>query len=206
MVTLTAGELMTNLVSSEELAKINMDEARKAATILGVKEVRNLGFRDTDVTNREEIRVALNDTIRELKPDIIITHWPLSTHPDFRETAQATIDACFFALLVSGKWAEKYKPHWTARLYAFEVPELSVDFKSTALIDVTDCMDMKIRAAKCFKMHIDAVMGGDVDKWINSTCIGPCRYWGLKAGVTYAEPFRQIEIHETHFKAIKYLS
>ncbi|MCS7145896.1 MAG: hypothetical protein RMJ28_05105 [Nitrososphaerota archaeon] len=28
----------------------------------------------------------------------------------------------------------------------------------------------KYEAAKCFKMHIDVVMGGDVDRWISATC------------------------------------
>jgi LmbE family N-acetylglucosaminyl deacetylase len=204
VVSLTAGELMTNRVSPQELAQINERDMQEAASVLGIKDARILGFPDAEIANTFEVRMALNNAIREIKPDVVITHWPNDTHPDFRETGQAAIDACFFALLVSGKWSQDRPSHWTGKAYAFEYPELSVGFEPSIFVDISDCIETKIKAIDCFAIHCEANFRGDYEKF-HSSIIGPNRYWGLESGVTYAEPFAQVKIHEVHNKAGKYL-
>lgn len=205
---LTDGDLMTNMVSREELAEINKRDMREAAKVLGVKEVRFLGFQDGEVENNLDVKIALNNTIRELKPDIALTHWYQSTLPDFKATGEATIDALFCALLVSGRWAEKLPSHWTSKAYAFQDPGLSVGFKPTVFIDISESIEAKVRAIDCFMIHCEANYGGDIERF-RSSIISANEYWALEAGFTrgveYVEPYMQIDIHERHNRAVKFL-
>ena len=204
VLSLTAGELMTDAFTQEELKRINKADMNKAGGILGVKEITILDFPDTTICNNDEVRLAINDEIRRVKPDTVITHWPNDTHPDFRETGLAVIDACFFALVAAGKWAQKYKAHWINRLYAFEAPKLSVGFEPDYFVDITSSMDKKIEALKVFKVHYDANFGGNAENWC-SEVTGANRRWGAESGVLYAEPYRQLKVHEIHNKAFNYI-
>jgi LmbE family N-acetylglucosaminyl deacetylase len=140
-----------------------------------------------------------------VKPEIIITHWPNDTLSDLRETGMAAIDAAFNALLVAGKWMERLPSHWTSKMYGFQHPGLSVGFKPTTFVDISDVIETKIKALDCFKLQIEANYGNDIEKW-RSFVLGPNRYWGLESGVIYAEPFGQLEIHEVHNKAVRFLT
>jgi LmbE family N-acetylglucosaminyl deacetylase len=59
VVSLTAGELMTNRVSPKELAGINCRDMEASAAILGIKEARILGFPDAGIANSHEVRMAV---------------------------------------------------------------------------------------------------------------------------------------------------
>lgn len=204
VVSLTAGELMTNRVTPEELAKINKKDMEESAALIGIKDARILGYPDATITNCNDVRMDINNAIREYQPDIVVTHWPKDTHPDFRETGTATVDSLFFALLVSGAWTERFPSHWTGKAYGFEYPGLSLDFTPTLLVDVTNVVETKVKSMDCFKIHVESNFGGDFDKY-HSSILGPNRYWGIQSGVMYAEPYGQLHIHEVHNKAVSYL-
>jgi LmbE family N-acetylglucosaminyl deacetylase len=205
VVSMTAGDLMTTLVTKEELAKINKRDMENAAAILGIKEFRILGYQDGEVANTLEVRVALNRVIRELKPDVVLTHWyPGNTLPDFKYTGDAVQDAIFCALLVQGRWAAELPSHWTSRAYAFEEPCLTVGFEPTTYVDVTNVLDVKLKSIDCFAIHCEANYGGDYEKF-HSSYLGPARLHGMHSGVVYAEAFQQLKTHEVHTKALDYL-
>lgn len=206
VVSLTAGDLMTNRVTRAELARINKRDLESAASLLGFKEVRVLGFQDGEVMNNLDVRIALNRAIREVKPDVVFTHWyPNCTIPDFKYTGEVVMDSIFTALLVSGRWVEELPSHWTSRAYAFDEPALAADFNPSHLVDISDVIEMKLKAIDCFQIHCDSNFGGDAEKF-HSFYLGPARYWGIKAGVLYAEPFQQLKTHEVHLKAYNHLS
>ncbi|HHW47581.1 MAG TPA: PIG-L family deacetylase [Clostridiaceae bacterium] len=205
VVSLTSGDLMTDRVPQKELAEINKKDAEESAKLLGIKELRILDFKDSLLYNsRHELRLALNEIIREIRPEIVITHWPNDTHPDFRETGLAVIDACFYALLVAGVWAEKYPSHMVSKLYSFETPMLSVGFEPDVFVDISDVVELKTKSMEIFKIHIDVNAKGSNEIW-NSSVLGANRRWGTECGVMYAEPYKQIKIHEVHNRAVKCL-
>jgi N-acetylglucosamine malate deacetylase 1 len=205
VVALSDAEGLTNLKPMDEIGETNKQEMLAAAEIIGLKDIRFWGFPDTYIQNTHDLRLELNHLIREVKPEIIITHWPNDTLSDLRETGLAAIDAAFNALLVTGKWVEKLPSHWTSKLYGFQHPGLSVGFKPTTFVDISDVIDVKIQALSCFKIQIEANYGNDLEKW-HSFVLSPNRYWGLESGVMYAEPFGQLEIHEVHNKAVTLLT
>jgi LmbE family N-acetylglucosaminyl deacetylase len=205
VVSLTAGDLMTDRVTRAELAKINQADMEASADILGFKETRILGFQDGEVENVLEVRIALNRVIRELKPDTVFTHWyPNSTIPDFKYTGEVVVDAMFCALLVSGRWVEELPSHWTSRAYGFEEPALTSDYAPNVFVDITDVIETKTKSIDCFAIHCESNFGGDFDLF-HSAYLGPNRYWGIHSGVTYAESFQQIKTHEVQYKAVKHV-
>ena len=205
VVSLTKGDLMTNRVTSAELAKINQRDMETSAEILGFKETRILGFQDGEVQNSLETRIALNRVIREIKPDVVFTHWyPNATIPDFKYTGEVAVDAIFCALLVQGRWTEDYPSHWTSRAYGFDEPALSVGFDPTLFVDISDVMEVKLKSMDCFAIHCESNFGGDYDKF-HSSVTGPNRTWGMHGGVLYAEALQQIKTHEVQLKAVKYV-
>jgi LmbE family N-acetylglucosaminyl deacetylase len=195
---------MTNRFATEELKKINVREAEESAHILGVSELRVLSFPDAGLRLNDELLVAVNNVIREIKPDTILTHFAEDTHPDLRTTGQAVIDSCFYALLVSGHWAERHPSHWTGRLYAFEYPELTLNFAPDVFVDISDQIEKKRTSLRCFQVHIDSNFKGSLDAY-ESCFLGTNRYWGLESGALYAEAYKQVKIHEVHTKAVKHL-
>jgi LmbE family N-acetylglucosaminyl deacetylase len=204
VVSLTHGELMTNRFSPQELKKINVREAEASAEVLGVKDLRILSFPDAGLRLHDDLLIAVNNVIRDTKPDSILSHFAQDTHPDLRTTGQAVIDSCFYALLVSGHWAERYPSHWTGRLYAFEYPELTLNFAPDVFVDISDQIEKKRASLRCFQVHIDSNFKGDLEVY-ESCFLGTNRYWGLESGALYAEAYRQIKIHEVHTKAVKHL-
>jgi N-acetylglucosamine malate deacetylase 1 len=200
VVSLTQGECMTDLVTPEELARINRDEAERAAEILGVKELRILEHADCQIRPEPDLLMELNMTFRELKPDLVLTHWPEDTMPDFRATSSAVSHACFLALLVSGHWA-RTKSHWTSKLYGFAHPGLSYDFRPTHFIDISDVLERKIASVDCFAIHRRANFADDVELYRSHT-LAANRVWGIESGVNYAEAYGQLPCHEVHNKAV----
>jgi len=205
VVALSDAEGLTNLKPMNKIGETNKREMLAAADVIGLKDIRFWGYPDTYIQNTHELRLEVNHLIREVKPDVIITHWPNDTLSDLRETGMAAIDAAFNALLVTGKWVEKLPSHWTSKMYGFQHPGLSLGFKPTTFVDISDVIEIKLKALDCFKIQIEANFGNDIEKW-HSFVLGPNRYWGLESGVMYAEPFGQLEIHEVHNKAVSRLT
>lgn len=204
VVALSDAEGLTNLKPMNEIGETNKREMLAAADVIGIKDIRFLGYPDTYLQYIHELRLELNHLIREVKPEIIITHWPNDTLSDLLETGMAAVDAAFNAPLVSGRWVEKLPSHWTSKMYGFQHPGLSVGFKPTTFVNISDVIKIKTEAIDGFKILIEANFGIDIEKW-RSFILSPNRYWGLESGVMYAEPFGLLEIHEVHNKAVDFL-
>jgi LmbE family N-acetylglucosaminyl deacetylase len=204
VVALSDAEGLTNLKPMKEIGETNKQEMLAAAEVLGLEDIRYWGYADTYIQNTHDLRLELNHLIREVKPEIIITHWPKDTLSDLRETGMAAIDAAFNALLVSGRWVEKLPSHWTSKMYGFQHPGVSLGFKATTFVDISDVVETKIKAMDCFELQIEANFDNNIEKW-RSFILAPNRYWGLESGVMYAEPYGQLEIHEVHNKAVEFL-
>ena len=66
-------------------------ELVEAANELGVTDVRFLGYDDQIVLPREEIVNDIADVIGEIRPNIIVTHWPYDSVPAHAVTTQMTL-------------------------------------------------------------------------------------------------------------------
>ena len=85
--------------TSEELARIRGEEARRAAEICGA-EYATLGLSDGEISaaDREQQRLVV-DLVREARPDLIITHYPHDYMGDHNEISRLVFDCSFYATL-----------------------------------------------------------------------------------------------------------
>lgn len=98
---LTLGEMGRNMgnppfATRETLPKIRKEELEEAAKVLGIQDLRMLGYRDKTVEFEDEDKLAnrLGVIIGETKPSLIITFYPgYAVHPDHDATGAAVIRA-----------------------------------------------------------------------------------------------------------------
>ena len=98
---LTFGDMGRNLgyppfATRESLHSIRKAEVEKSASIMGVNDLRLLGYRDKTLEFEEhgKLKGDITKMIEELSPTRIITFYPgYSVHPDHEATADAVIEA-----------------------------------------------------------------------------------------------------------------
>jgi bacillithiol biosynthesis deacetylase BshB2 len=98
---LTLGEMGRNMgnppfANRETLPKIRRKELEAAANVLGIQDLRMLGYRDKTVEFEDEELLAnrLGAIIGEVSPSLIITFYPgYAVHPDHDATGAAVIRA-----------------------------------------------------------------------------------------------------------------
>ena len=140
----------------EELARIRQEEERRAAKVLGVKDVIFLGYPDGElILPSLELREKLIRAIRELRVDCVCTldPWiPYNAHPDHRTVGLVTSEAAVFAGMPAFNkehLREGLKPVQVMRMYYFATD------KPNLLVDVTDYLDKKLEAILQHKSQIE---------------------------------------------------
>jgi N-acetylglucosamine malate deacetylase 1 len=178
----------------EETKQIREKYLRALAAAQGLKEVRLLGFEDSQLADTIELRLAIAGQIRELKPDILITHFPEDAHPDLAALGNAVMDGSLHAALIS--WKMNYPAHEVKKAYTFAINS-SRNFEPSHFIDITDLMDAKIEAARAMEDWVAEVTmvscPNEPEKWAE-WMIATNRFWGLESGVKYAEAFKEIKL------------
>ena len=183
-------------MTREKLAQIRQEEQRAAARTAGVDDVVFLGHPDGEVEPTLALRRDLVREIRRFKPDIVICFDPTVlfggdryiNHPDHRAAGLAALDAVAPAagmpLVFAELRQEGLEPH--------EVREVFVTAGSEAntWIDISETIEAKIEA---LRQHASQFADG----WDPGPML---REWaaeaGQKAGMSYAESFRRIVLHE----------
>jgi LmbE family N-acetylglucosaminyl deacetylase len=147
-------------IDPDELCSTRVSEQRAAAAILGVKNVRFLGYSDGYVIPDLELRKEVTRVIRQERPDILMTCDPLLfypgetrlNHPDHRAAGQVVVDAVFPAagnhLYFPELLAEGLEPHTPSEVW------LSIPNTPTVVLDVTEYWENKIRALQEHKTQI----------------------------------------------------
>jgi N-acetylglucosamine malate deacetylase 2 len=161
---LTLGEMGRNLgnppfATRESLPLIRKKELQKAADVMGIQDLRMMGYRDKtlEFENDEKLSNMVTELIEELNPSLIITFYPdYSVHPDHEATARAVVRA-----VRRLPKASRPKLHCLAFSKNCE-EELG---KPDILVDITPVKDQKIGAMKA---HISqtAWMLKDLEKGI----------------------------------------
>ncbi len=98
---LTLGEMGRNLgnppfTTREGLPLIRKKELEKAASVMGIQDLRMMGYRDKTLEFESDEKLAnmVTELMEELDPSLIITFYPgYSVHPDHEATARAVIRA-----------------------------------------------------------------------------------------------------------------
>jgi len=181
-------------VDLKDLVRRRQAEQCEAAEIVGVHDVRFLGYADGMLQPTMELRRDLTRLIREVKPDRVIIQDPTTVlvedhyinHPDHRAAGEAALYAVFPSAetrpIFPELLAEGYEPHHVKDLF------LTIASKPDIYVDISATMDRKVKALLAHRSQV----GPDVEKML--------REWdaedGKKAGCTYAEGFRIMILHQ----------
>lgn len=169
IVYLTRGERGIDGKSLDEAAHIRTLEAEAACVVLGATPLF-FGQVDGDTSVTHPQVVSMTKLLKEQKPDVVFTHWPVDTHPDHQVASLLAVRACM-ALRVTS-------------VYCFEVNAGSQTqaFHPNAYVDITTVVEKKIAA-----LHAHVSQDGDA---IWRTHHEPMANWrGRELGVIAAEAF-----------------
>lgn len=89
-------------MTSERLVEIREEEQRRAAAVLGVKDVIFLRYRDCELEPSLDLRRDIVREVRRFKPDVLVTCDPTNwynenriNHPDHRAIGEAALASAF---------------------------------------------------------------------------------------------------------------
>jgi bacillithiol biosynthesis deacetylase BshB1 len=140
VVDLTRGEMATR-----GTPEIRCREAEKAAAVLGLTERINLDLGDGRVENTRENRIKLIETIREIRPLIVMTHHWEDLHPDHCQTGEMIKDIMYPLGMVNlPAEGVPYRPN-EVLFFMGHLP-----FTPSFIVDISDYYDKKKEAAACY--------------------------------------------------------
>jgi len=123
----------------ENIVKTRMEESKKAAKILGVYRLHNLSIPCQKVVNRQSTFHKVIQKIREIKPELVITHNSVCKHRDHKRTSAIVEEACWKAS--ENILEELGEVHTIKDLWSFEItdPHSTPDI----VVDITDTYEWK---------------------------------------------------------------
>ena len=135
-----------------------------AARDVGVTDVRFLGHDDDVAIPDKRIINELADVIGDVRPDIIITHWPYDSVPAHASTTQMVLIAVDAAAGIRKE--TPYRPHKVTQIFYHVWPgETNIQESvfprvPTTLIDIGDVAEKKAQAMSRFgSQYLDAKEG-----------------------------------------------
>lgn len=189
IVDLTRGELATN-----GDPKTRAREAEEAARLLGVSVRRNAGLPDggirgTDPSQEGRV-VAL---LRELRPALVLSHYPRDRHPDHVEASRIVERAAYHAgLRRYAAPGEPFRPearwHFASR----------VGFQPSVVVDITPVWPRKLEAILAHASQVSRGASGARATPLNDPDFtarieARARHYGSMIGAPYGEPLHSPE-------------
>jgi N-acetylglucosamine malate deacetylase 1 len=185
---LTRGEMGTRGTADDRAR-----EAAEAAHILKVSWREALDIPDGRVENTWENKLKVARVIRLLKPRVVILPYWLGRHPDHYTCATLGYEACFTAGLK--KLALDGEPH---RPFKIVYAALYYDVRPTFVVDVTEQFESRMNSLFAYKSQYGDQQEGSgifpAQQEMSERIDAMARFYGVLAGVKYAEPFVQKEV------------
>lgn len=185
------GNMGHAIIMPDELRRIREQEAIKSGKIIGAKEVINLDIPDLMVNSYNEDTVnKVIDVVRQIKPDIIITHSPEDYMRDHLEVGKLVFNASFSSSV----------PHAFTKHDSYgKIPPIyymdtlaGVNFLPTEYVDISSTIDTKIAALDCHESQIKWMREHDGIDFLDFVRT-VSKFRGLQCGAAFAEGFRKCD-------------
>jgi two-component system, NtrC family, response regulator HydG len=145
-------------------------ESQNAADIIGARLFLN-DLEDTRIAEGDPTICVIDQIVAEIQPTVVYTHSIHDVHQDHRNTHRAAMVAC----------------RRVGRLYCFQSPSATVDYRPTHFVTIDDHVGRKLKAIDAFTSQ-SALRDYLEPDLIASTA----RYWSRYGGGSHAEPFEAI--------------
>lgn len=181
------------------MAATRREEQQRAADVLGIDRTVFLGFPDGELTDNEELRGALVEQVRSVRPNCAVLLDPLTVilrdsyvnHRDHRMLGIAALDALYPQASNAGYFPEQIE----RGLQPHKVPELLLvnSDRANHWIDVSDTLATRFEALRCHASQMRLWPDNGVS--IIQQQRELASVIGIEHGVRYAEEFRRIVVN-----------
>jgi LmbE family N-acetylglucosaminyl deacetylase len=145
-------------------------EARRAAELMGARLIHT-GLADTSVSEGGSTIATILEVVEEIQPTIVYTHTIRDVHQDHRNAHSAT--------LVAARGVQ--------RVFCYQAPSSTVDFKPTRFISIDEFLERKIEVIRAYTSQVDTRAYLD-EELLRATA----RYWARFAQARYVEPLEVV--------------
>jgi bacillithiol biosynthesis deacetylase BshB1 len=203
----TRGEMGTRGTAADRAR-----EAAEAARILQVAWRRALDLPDGRVENTWDNRLKVARVIREIRPRIVVLPYWQGRHPDHYTASTLGYEACFLAGLAKldisrvqldtepadprlAAAALELAPH---RPFKIVYASLYSDVRPSFVVDISAQFETRLQALLAYQsQYTDQEAGRDLfpaHQEVRRRIEAMASFYGLLAGVRYAEPYVQKEV------------
>lgn len=180
---LTAGEM-----GSRGTPEQRLEEAHMAARLLGVSARSNARLPDARLENTLEARLRVAQSIRALRPSVVILPYWEARHPDHAKCSQIGYEACFLSGL--RKMDLGGNPHRPRKiLYA----SIYADVRPSFVVDISAQFERRMQALLSYRSQYadqeqaSSLFPGESD--VAERLRTAARTYGALIDVEYGEPF-----------------
>ena len=156
LATMTAGDLGSMKLSRTQISRVRRKEAEASAKVLGAGYTC-LGFDDLTILYDAPSKRRVCGLLREVRPDLVITHSPVDYMTDHTETPRIVREAAFASTIPNWEASLNGKPappcaRMPAILYADPIENIDAAgrrFPARIVVDITSVIATKERMLAC---------------------------------------------------------
>lgn len=199
--TMTPGDCGSAEMGRAEISRTRREEARAAAELLGA-DYLCLEFHDLQIVHDNESRRRVTETLRRVRPHLVLTAPPVDYMSDHEMTSRLVRDACFNASVPNyetGQWNPAPPSDGIPHLYFVDAIEGSDWFGIPQpydfIVDISSTFELKRKMLACHASQRNWLLKQHgIDEYLEI-----CRRWSAQRGqqiqVAYGEAFRQYQGH-----------
>jgi N-acetylglucosamine malate deacetylase 1 len=163
-------------------------EKHRASRILGISNRLSLKFPDTKIGIDPSHLTLVIDTIRLLRPRIVLAPYWIDRHPDHENAGKLVRSACFFSGVASMGKGRPYRPD-SLFYYMIHSP-----FEPSFVLDISTVWEQKCRALKAYRSQLFNKDPGMPPTAISNPAFlhhyeARSVYFGAMVGAAHGEPF-----------------
>jgi LmbE family N-acetylglucosaminyl deacetylase len=184
----TNGDVGSPRLPKEEIARIREQEARASAAVIGA-ELHWLGYPDEFLSDDEPTRLRYIDLVRQIRPDVVITHDPVCDyHPDHLTTGRLLWNIRVMTTVPNIR--TQHPPCEKIPALYFMDTIAGINFVPEEYVDITPAIEKKSKMLAAHASQADWLKDQYNMSYIEFMEICS-RFRGLQAGVRFAECFRR---------------
>lgn len=174
-------------VTSGPKYKMMQEEARKAHSVMGVKDsvFLNLPYVRLKSLETMQINKAISDVVQAIRPEIVFIPFIGDMHIDHREVTESVLVATRPVNNCSVRTIYMYE---TLSETGWNIPNSERSFMPDTWFDISAYMDRKIEAMKCYESQIKEYPNPRSSEGIRALAM----FRGSTVGVRYAESFMTV--------------
>lgn len=159
----TLGEMGRNMgqpyfATRESLPDVRKKELKDACKVMGIKDLRMLGYRDKtmEFERVDDVAAHILQLIKEINPTLVITHYPdYAVHPDHDACGRATVKAVL-------QLPENERPKLYCQAITSDREE--VLGQADVVHDVSNVIEQKLNTIKAHRSQTEHMMKTWEDK------------------------------------------